>query len=221
MKILFNIQEEVLNLFKDLPTDKDNFYLTGGTALSVFYLHHRKSDDLDFFTSTPELITPFSQALEDNLKKKGLKVEKIRGFQSFVELSVISPEERTVIHLALDSPYRFQPPISSPKYPGLKIDSFIDIASNKTLALFGRATLRDFIDLYFLNQKGFSRKKLITLAKEKDPGFDLYWFGVALERINSFSKEAVEMHLLLKPVKMEELKNFFHQWRKEIMKRLM
>ena len=30
-----------------------NFYLVGGTALSL-YLGHRISDDLDFFTSTDE-----------------------------------------------------------------------------------------------------------------------------------------------------------------------
>jgi predicted nucleotidyltransferase component of viral defense system len=32
---------------------KDDFFLTGGTALSVFYLHHRRSNDLDFFTLKP------------------------------------------------------------------------------------------------------------------------------------------------------------------------
>ena len=220
MKVLSNIQEKILKLFKDLPADKNNFYLSGGTALSAFYLYHRKSNDLDFFTPTPELITPFSQILENNLKKEGLKVERLRGFPSFVELSAISPKERTVVHLALDSPYRFQLPILSSKYPALKIDSLVDLASNKTLALFGRATLRDFIDLYFLNKEAFSREKLIALAKKKDPGFDLYWFGVALERINTFSKETADIHLLLKPVKIEELKNFFQQWRKELTKKL-
>lgn len=29
---------------------KKNFYLTGGTALAGFYLHHRYSEDLDFFS---------------------------------------------------------------------------------------------------------------------------------------------------------------------------
>ncbi|MFH1233514.1 MAG: nucleotidyl transferase AbiEii/AbiGii toxin family protein [Patescibacteria group bacterium] len=28
-----------------------NFYLTGGTALAEFYLHHRLSEDLIFFPS--------------------------------------------------------------------------------------------------------------------------------------------------------------------------
>src|SRR3989304_4621433 len=29
---------------------KKSFYLTGGTALAGFYLHHRLSEDLDFFS---------------------------------------------------------------------------------------------------------------------------------------------------------------------------
>jgi hypothetical protein len=29
---------------------RQEFFLTGGTALSAFYLQHRYSDDLDFFT---------------------------------------------------------------------------------------------------------------------------------------------------------------------------
>ena len=31
----------------------DAYYLTGGTALMAFYLGHRISEDLDFFTETP------------------------------------------------------------------------------------------------------------------------------------------------------------------------
>ena len=30
--------------------DAAGFYLTGGTALSAYYLNHRQSDDLDFFS---------------------------------------------------------------------------------------------------------------------------------------------------------------------------
>lgn len=32
---------------------KKTFYWTGGTLLSYYYLHHRKSLDLDFFTQSP------------------------------------------------------------------------------------------------------------------------------------------------------------------------
>lgn len=47
--ILSDFQKTTLSLFKKTPLAK-TFYLAGGTALSEFYLQHRKSEDLDFFT---------------------------------------------------------------------------------------------------------------------------------------------------------------------------
>jgi predicted nucleotidyltransferase component of viral defense system len=43
-------QREVLLNIITHPTIEEFFFLIGGTALSVFYLHHRLSEDLDFFT---------------------------------------------------------------------------------------------------------------------------------------------------------------------------
>jgi hypothetical protein len=62
-----------------------------------------------------------------------------------VELSVKSEDDSTVIHIALDSPFRFQPPSHIADIPGIYVDSLIDIATHKLLALFGRAELRDFV----------------------------------------------------------------------------
>ena len=69
MEILTNLQRKILVLFSNLP-DKDAFYLTGGTALSAFFIKHRMSLDLDFFTNVEELILPFSQKLEASLKNE-------------------------------------------------------------------------------------------------------------------------------------------------------
>ncbi len=44
---LYRLQDEVL---AELVTLGTGFYLGGGTALSRFYLQHRYSDDLDFFS---------------------------------------------------------------------------------------------------------------------------------------------------------------------------
>ena len=219
MEILTKLQKKILKLFSNLP-DSEAFYLTGGTALSAFFLKHRKSNDLDFFTNVEELIVPLSQKLNSLLQKEDLIIERLRGFHSFVELSVSSPRESTIIHIALDSPFRFQQPLESKEFPGLKVDSLIDIASNKLLALFGRAALRDFIDVCFLTKKYFKKDELIEKAKQKDPGFDLYWLGVAIDRINDFSDDSPDMHLLTQPCTMDELKNFFLIWRKEIIKEI-
>jgi predicted nucleotidyltransferase component of viral defense system len=219
LEILTNLQKKILFLFSKL-LDQESFYLTGGTALSAFFLKHRRSNDLDFFTNIEELIVPFSQKLGASLKKEGLKVERLRGLQSFVELSVSSDSDSSVIHFALDSPFRFEQPSTSKEVPGIKIDSLIDMATNKLLALFGRAALRDFIDVYFLVREYFSKNELIEKAAQKDPGFDLYWLGVAMERANEFSEDTPDLHLLTRPCTMNELKEFFGIWRRDIVREI-
>ncbi len=49
MQVISDIQKSILLDFPSV-TDAGQFYLTGGTALAEFYLKHRKSNDLDFFT---------------------------------------------------------------------------------------------------------------------------------------------------------------------------
>ena len=43
---LYPLQDGILNIVRNSGTP---FFLTGGTALSRYYTHHRYSDDLDFF----------------------------------------------------------------------------------------------------------------------------------------------------------------------------
>lgn len=221
MEIINKAQETILTRFGDIADSKE-FYLTGGTALSLFYLKHRKSNDLDFFTNNPELILPFSYNLEEVLEKINYVTQRQRGLHSFVELVVTKNKDSTVIHLAQDAPYRIEPLKQFPEYPMLNVDSLSDIAANKLLALFGRATLRDFIDVYFLiNKKYVDSKEMVSNAKQKDPGFDLYWLGVALERINTFNDGSAEMLLLLEKVDYSQMLSFFNQWREKITKELM
>ncbi len=220
LEIINNVQEAILRQFGDI-TDSKEFYLAGGTALSLFYLRHRKSNDLDFFTNNPELIIPFSYNLEDVLKNNGFHAQRQRGFHSFVEIIVDKDKESTVIHLAQDAPYRLEGVKQFPDYPNINVDSLSDIASNKLLALFGRATLRDFIDVYFLIKKEhFNTEKLISNAKKKDPGFDLYWLGVAMERINTSEGDSAEMLLLLERLDFNDMLIFFNQWREKIAREL-
>jgi len=219
LEILTNLQKKILLLYSEIP-DREAFYLTGGTALSAFFLEHRRSNDLDFFTDVEELVMPFAQRLEESLKKEGLKVERLRGFRSFMELSVSSENDSTVIHFALDSPFRFEQPSDIKEIPGVKIDSLIDMATNKLLALFGRAELRDFLDIYFLVRDHYTKDELIEKSARKDPGFDLYWLGVAIERINEFSEDSPDLHLLIRPCTIRELQQFYGIWRKEISEKI-
>lgn len=51
-RILYPHQIAILKLFFASPFSR-SFFLTGGTALSAFYLFHRESQDLDFFSLKP------------------------------------------------------------------------------------------------------------------------------------------------------------------------
>jgi len=220
LEIINKVQQEILYQFGDV-TDSKEFYLTGGTALSIFYLKHRRSNDLDFFTNSPEIILPFSYSLEENLKKVNCSIQRQRGLHSFVEIMATKDKESTNIHLAQDTPYRLEAVKQFIDYPKLNVDSLKDIATNKLLTLFGRATLRDFIDVYFLvKRKHFTTKELVLGAKNKDPGFDLYWLGVALERISTFTNDSPEMLLLLEKIDFKEMTSFFNHWREKITKNL-
>jgi predicted nucleotidyltransferase component of viral defense system len=53
-KVLTPLQEKVLDILFDHGFADRGYYLTGGTALSEFYLQHRYSDDLDLFTRKSE-----------------------------------------------------------------------------------------------------------------------------------------------------------------------
>lgn len=215
MELISNTQRKIIEVFCKTQ-GKENFYLTGGTALSLFYLKHRKSNDLDFFTQFEEEVPLFTLKLEENLRREDFQVERTKKLASFIELS-IQKEEFTIIHIGMDSPFRFEEVKKSSEFPDLKIDSLTDIAVNKLLTLFGRASLRDFIDIFFLIKKQvFSPEELIEKAKIKDPGFDLYWFCVALERIHTFNETSSEMLLLLEKINFPELLTFFDNWRKKL-----
>ncbi len=48
-EVLTPVQIGVLKALGEEAFFKKHFYLTGGTALAGFYLHHRYSEDLGFF----------------------------------------------------------------------------------------------------------------------------------------------------------------------------
>ena len=198
--ILSDFQKAFLHLFSSLP-DQECFYLTGGTALAEYYLAHRLSYDLDLFTSEADLILPFSYRVEQAAQNAGLQVKIVRRFASFVEFEIKQGNNTLKIDLALDSPFRFAPADLGDS--GVMINDFQDMQTDKTLAFFGRAEPRDAIDLYFLLQNT-TFEELAELARQKDTGFDLYWFAVALNRTANLPDEIerwpVKMLLNFDPV---------------------
>ena len=86
MKINFSLPKSILPFLQD---KLDDYYLAGGTALSMFYYQHRESFDLDFFTKkfSKERILK----IIDNLKKN-----------SHWQIELISEQDKEdLIHMAV------------------------------------------------------------------------------------------------------------------------
>ena len=91
MEILTPFQHKLL---KTIGTTgiADNFYLTGGTALAEFFLQHRLSEDLDFFTADPNAVGLVRPLLETVAEQLGAGLEFSRTFNTFIECFITSLE---------------------------------------------------------------------------------------------------------------------------------
>ena len=208
MEILNNLQKNILEIFPGVK-NSEKFYLTGGTALVVFFLKHRLSEDLDFFTAEENLVPFFAENLAKTLKKRDISVEIKRKFNTFAEILVYNKKESALLHIAQDSPFRFENPQKT-EY-GIYVDSFIDIITNKLLCIFGRYEVRDYIDLYeALKTKKMDLVKVIRKAKEKDPGLEEYFLALSFQKIEKFPDDIKDIPVkMLKPVDFKKVKNFF------------
>lgn len=210
--ILTKDQEIVLGL---VGNDKDIariFYLSGGTALAGYYLYHRYSDDLDFFTEVadfPQLaIERIAEEIRcavgaDKTEYQRLYDRRIFFFKkSGAELKV----EFTV--------YPFAPLHPRTAQSAVLIDSLDDLAANKLMALIDRIEPKDFVDLYFLLRENHTTlDRIRALVKQK---FHLTINPVTLG--SEFAKVRLVNQLprMIKSLTLEELKSFFTERAKQL-----
>ena len=181
------------------------FELAGGTALAVGYLGHRLSDDLDLFAWPlgPDDWHAALAALTTAWAARGLAV-RTEGIQkSFARYWV--GQRPVKVELAQDSPFHLKP--SERTVDGMPIRSLTDLAADKTLALFGRAATRDFVDVYWLLQR-YELSQLMAWSREKDPGFSVPWFIRALVQVERVQPDRVQ---LLVPLDWDHLRVTFRQ----------
>ena len=165
-KKILRYQQTVL---KALSGKIDNFYLAGGTALSLFYFQHRLSVDLDFFTSqfipseVKRIIDTLRDALNAEIKLIGQTLKKDTAKMMVYDVYFTDTEilkidfVEDVIKLIKKSRI----------VDGINILSLEDIYIRKIFALTcfiktfdeaghikfagGRSDAKDFYDIYFLS----------------------------------------------------------------------
>ena len=210
-------QHRLVGYFYKLPY-AENFFLTGGTALAEYYLGHRESHDLDFFTRQEGIMQDFTKNMQSVLGKE-LPINMRRRFDNFAELICSTEGEEVRIHLAYDSPFHLEEPI---KINHIIINDFIDLVIEKLLTFFACCELRDAIDLFFiLEREMIPFWDLKQFAKQKDPGFDLYWMARACEKVQTFPDDFNRWNVkMILPVQVKEIKDFFRNLAIEIIQTL-
>ena len=147
LSILSENQKRLLELLSAEESICVNFYLTGGTALAEFYLHHRLSEDLDFFAEQEFDPQSISVILKKIQTAGGIThVEYQQSFNRnlfFLHTSdeIIKTEFTYFPFTRLDQ---------KQKIGNLSVDSLIDIATNKLFTIYQNPRSRDFIDLYLI-----------------------------------------------------------------------
>lgn len=165
---LNSIQKRTLELFAASPLAK-RFYWTGGTLLSVVYLRHRTSEDLDFFSDKPftlKDVEGFIETLKQSLGLPKVQSDKIHDRLEFL----IHNKEKVRIEFVLYEHSSLKP---RGMWRGILIDSFQDIAVNKTMALFDRVQVKDLFDLYFLLTEKKVKVSFLLAGVEKKFGIKL------------------------------------------------
>ncbi len=180
------------------------FYLSGGTALAGFYLHHRYSEDLDFFSE--QEVDPLSLNTFWQDKKKKLGIQKVDFEQSYNRNLFFLHFENEV--LKTEFTYYPFPRIEKGSMEfGVQIDSLLDIAVNKLFTIYQRTIARDYIDLYcIVQEKGYLIADLVKYAKVK---FDWHIDPVQLGAKFLEASKAKEYPRMIRKVEPQEWQNFF------------
>jgi hypothetical protein len=147
-----------------------SFYLTGGSALGIFYLEHRLSYDLDLFTPDPvnwhlleNLIVEISEVISGVCRT-------VTASPRFYRFELRRGGEMEVLDFVVERITQ----IDSVKaqFGSVRVDTLREIGVNKICTLISRCELKDVIDLYFLRKRGFDILGHFEAAKTKEGGLD-------------------------------------------------
>lgn len=143
------------------------FYLTGGAALAGFYLEHRRTNDLDLFT-TEDALESGERALEEAAHELGATVERLQTTPDFRRRLVRRSDAALVVDLVRERVLAGQRP--KVQRGIITLDSMEEILANKLCALLSRAEVRDLVDVIALERAGLRIEEVLPDAMRKDGG---------------------------------------------------
>jgi hypothetical protein len=179
------------------------FFLTGGTALSAFYLQHRYSEDLDLFTLDGDAFDRVPLYVADTAARLTASVASLQVAPQFRRYKISRGEEAVIVDFVRE----MVPQVSQQKndFDGIWVDTLPDIAANKVCTLLGRAEIKDYIDVYFLARAGYPLEDYIQPAQRKDGGVSRATLAFVLSQVR-LSKVP---DFMITPVALTELQEYF------------
>ena len=183
-------QREICRRLADRRVARGDRYVAGGVALSVALESHRLSRDLDVFHDTIEAVAASWDDDRQVLSAAGYSVVPLRERPGFVQATVSRGPEALLIEWVHDSAFRFFPLVQHDEL-GLTLHPF-DLATNKVLALIGRAEVRDWLDVIECDERLQGLGYLAWAACGKDPGFSPRGLLDHASRTSPYSASEVE-----------------------------
>jgi len=164
---LYPLQDRVLKVINDLNT---SFYLTGGTASSRGYLHHRLSDDIDLFVNDDSRFSLWSERVIHTLGiSDDWSLDILQKEERFVRLSLAEKDILLKIEMINDVPSH----IGAIRLDAIlgRLDSPENILANKVTAVISRQEPKDLADIWgFCCKMGLPLNEAITDAHSKAAG---------------------------------------------------
>ena len=201
--ILTPKQKIFLNEFIKEPNLSSLFYFTGGTALAEFYLMHRLSEDLDFFSEKElerEEIYSFTNKIKKILKARSVNAFKKNGRDIFV----FEFENNEVLKVEFVR-YSYKNLKHLKNFNGVFVNDLFDIAVNKIFAIFSRNETKDFVDLFFLLKKYDLNDLLSGVEKKFEMRLNKFSLG------NEFYKarNITQLPRMIKKISKKQLTDFY------------
>ncbi len=165
---LTEYQRRVCRLLAAERIARGERYVAGGAALNEWLAAPRISHDVDLFHDTADAVLASWEQDRETLVRAGHAVRSLRAFPTFVEAEVRKDADGVILQWVQDSAFRFFPLVEHPDF-GLALHPF-DLATNKVLALVGRAEVRDWVDVIHCHATLQRFGYLVWATSGKDPG---------------------------------------------------
>lgn len=209
--ILTERQQRLLKRIGEHSYFGNRFYLTGGTALAGFYLHHRYSEDLDFFSEEEFDIDPLNVFFRTLKKELGYQTI---DFQQHYNRNLFFLNFKDEVLKTEFTFFPFPRIETNNKKNGLAIDSLLDLAVNKLFTIYQRSTARDYVDLYWIcHEKGWSISELTKKARIK---FDWHIDPLQLGAQFVKARDAKDEPRLLLSISRTDWEQFFFEEAKKL-----